>query len=204
MKIRTLMKAAFLLALAGCSSIPWVETDRPNCVADVFFPAKYERLTWSGQCVDGKASGQGTLISSSGTRLEGTFRGGIVQDAKGRISMPRADGQRVLIGATFKGGQGDFYHLKKEPADSQAYARRIAQTFRSEIIFTEKPSMNPVAVVELLVEPDGKVASSRLSEPSTLASWDTAVMNAVAKVVYLPSDTDGIVPPRMILEFRRY
>lgn len=68
-----------LLTLAGCSSIPWVETDRPNCVADVFFPVKYERVMWSGQCSNGKVNGQGTLVSSSGTRLEGTFHDGIVQ-----------------------------------------------------------------------------------------------------------------------------
>ena len=193
-----------LLALAGCSSIPWVETDRSNCVVDVFFPVKYERVTWSGQCSNGKVNGQGTLVSSSGTRLEGTFRDGVAQDARGRISSPRADGERALIGATFKAARGDFYHLKKEPAEFQAYARRLAQAYRKQIVFDGRPVPSPVAVVELETEPNGRVKSFRLQERSSNASWDDAVLKAVSKVDYLPTDADGIVPPRMVLVFRPY
>lgn len=191
-----------LLTLAGCSSIPWVETDRPNCVADVFFPVKYERVMWSGQCSNGKVNGQGTLVSSSGTRLEGTFHDGIVQNAQGRVFVPRLDGQRVLVGATFKDGRGDFYHLKKEPAEFQAYARRLAETYRKQIIFAENPVPSSVAVIEVTSEPNGRVKSFRLQEPSSSASWDAAVMKAVSMVDYLPSDADGIVPPRLVLVFR--
>jgi TonB family protein len=194
-----------LLSLAGCSSIPWVETDRPNCAVDLFFPVKYERVTWSGECNKGKVDGLGKLASSSGTRLEGTFRAGIAYDAQGRISAPRPDGQRVLIGATFKQGRGDFYHLTKDADGFQAYARRLAQTFRRNIIFNDKPTPPaPKVVVEVETEPDGKVKSVRVQEPSISPSWDTAVILAISKVAYLPSDEDGIVPPRLVLIFRPY
>jgi TonB family protein len=201
-----------LLFLAGCGSvptkqaqsIPWVETDRPNCVVDVFFPAPNEKATWSGQCVDGRVAGHGKLVSSSGTRLEGEFRSGIAFDAEGRVSTPRNDGQRVLIGAKFTAGRGDFYHLPKQPAEYQAYAQSLAGTFRKFIVFSDRPTPAPVAVVEIAAEPDGKVKSYRLRESSGYTKWDEAVMRAVSKVPFLPSDVDGIVPARLIIDFRPY
>lgn len=202
-----------LLLLAGCSSvppsnqaqsIPWVETDRPNCVVDVFFPAANETAAWSGQCVNGRVAGRGKLASSSGTLLEGEFRSGIAFDAEGRVSTRRNDGQRVLIGAKFTAGRGDFYHLPKKPADFQAYAQSLARTFRRFIVFSDKPTPAPVAVVEISAEPDGKVLSFRLRESSGYPKWDEAVMQAVSKVPLLPSDVDGIVPPRLIIDFRPY
>lgn len=204
MTIRTRFTFLGFMALTGCISIPWAETDRPNCVADVFFPIRDERVTWTGECLNGKANGQGKLISSSGTQLEGIFRGGIVYDAEGRVAAPRPDGQKVFIGATFKAGRGEFYHLRKDAAGFQTYAHRLAQTFRREIIFTEKPVPAPVAVVELEAEPNGKIKFARLRQGSGNPFWDAAVLKAVSKVPYLPSDADGIVPPRIVIDFRPY
>ncbi len=205
--------ALLFLALAGCSStppsqpaqsIPWAETDRPNCVVDVFFPTPNERVTWSGQCVNGRVTGHGQLASSSGTRLEGEFRNGTAFSAEGRVSTPRSDGQRVLIGARFTAGRGDFYHLPKRPAELQTYAHSLASTFRRFIVFSDKPTPAPVAVVEMATQPDGKVQSYRLKESSGNPKWDEAVMRAVSKVPLLPLDVDGIVPARLIIDFRPY
>lgn len=208
-----------LILFAGCASAPqsdspipkrqiqFVETDRPNCVVDLFFPLPNERVTWSGECSNGRVAGRGKLVSTSGTELEGEFRGGAPFDAEGHISTPRKDGQRVMIGAKFTAGRGDFFKLPQQPRVAQSYGQKLESAFKQFIVYTDKVDKTAppaVAEVEVEAEPDGKVKTFRLSESSGNKKWDDAVLQAASKVNRLPSDIDGKVPPRLMIRFRQF
>lgn len=85
---------------------------------------------------------------------------------------------------------------------SASYAGRIKARVRPNIIYTEAGSANPLAEVEVRVAPDGTILSRRLLKPSGDAEWDKAVLRAIDKSETLPRDTDGRVPPVMVLAFQ--
>ena len=49
---------------------------------------------------------------------------------------------------------------------------------------------------------DGTIMSQRLVKTSGNKAWDDAVIKAIVRTESMPRDTDGRVPPVMILEFR--
>jgi colicin import membrane protein len=57
--------------------------------------------------------------------------------------------------------------------------------------------------VEVKLAPDGSVISRRISKPSGNATWDSTVLRAIDITATLPRDTDGRVPPTMLLVFPR-
>ena len=62
---------------------------------------------------------------------------------------------------------------------------------------------NPVTEVEVKLAPDGTVISRRVVKPSGNASWDNTVLRAIDITATLPRDSDGRVPPTMLLVFPR-
>lgn len=85
---------------------------------------------------------------------------------------------------------------------SSSYAGRIKARVRPNIIYTDSGPGNPLAEVEVRVLPDGTIADWRLVKPSGNVEWDKAVLRAIAKTETLPRDTDGRVPPVMVLAFQ--
>lgn len=85
---------------------------------------------------------------------------------------------------------------------SAAYAGRIKARIRPNITMSEPPAGNPLAEVEVRTAPDGLILSRRLSKPSGNAAWDDAVLRAIDKSERLPRDTDGRVPPVLVIAFR--
>lgn len=85
---------------------------------------------------------------------------------------------------------------------SSSYGGRIKARVRPNIIYTETGNANPLAEVEVRVAPDGAILSRRLLKPSGDAEWDKAVLRAIDKTETLPRDTDGRVPPLMVLAFQ--
>lgn len=85
---------------------------------------------------------------------------------------------------------------------SSTYGGRIKARVRPNIIYTETGNANPLAEVEVRVAPDGTILSRRLLKPSGDAEWDRAVLRAIDKTETLPRDTDGRVPPLMVLAFQ--
>ena len=61
---------------------------------------------------------------------------------------------------------------------------------------------NPVAEVEVRTAPDGTIVGRRLVRASGVREWDDAVLRAIDKTGQLPRDTDGRVPPTLVLAFR--
>ena len=73
---------------------------------------------------------------------------------------------------------------------------------RRNIVFTGSLSGNPVASVEVRAAPGGSIISRRLLSSSGHPEWDEAVLRAIDRTAVLPRDTDGRVPPLLIIEFR--
>jgi colicin import membrane protein len=61
---------------------------------------------------------------------------------------------------------------------------------------------NPRAEVEVKVSPDGTILSRRIVQTSGNKAWDDAVLRAIDKTEIFPKDSDGRVPPVIVLGFR--
>jgi hypothetical protein len=88
---------AFLIPIAGMSAdddAAWI-ADKSGCKVANPFPQSGESITWSGQCKNGTADGEGILqwyVDGNATdRYEGTLVDGW---AEGKGTLTRADGGR--------------------------------------------------------------------------------------------------------------
>ncbi|CAG9170590.1 hypothetical protein LMG23992_01658 [Cupriavidus laharis] len=84
---------------------------------------------------------------------------------------------------------------------SSAYAERVRQRVKPNIIFSEDINGNPAAVVAVHMAPDGSVLSIRLARSSGNAAWDNAVLRAVSRSDPLPRDENGVAPPEIRITF---
>ena len=85
---------------------------------------------------------------------------------------------------------------------SSNYAGRIKARIKPNIVFTDVVNGNPRAEVEIRLLPDGTIVGSKLTQSSGNKAWDDAVLRAIDKTEILPKDTDGRVPPLIVLGFR--
>ena len=85
---------------------------------------------------------------------------------------------------------------------SASYAGRIKARVRPNIVLTASIAGNPAATVEVKVAPDGTIVGRKLVTGSGSAVWDETVLRALDKTEVLPKDTDGRVPPTIIITFR--
>jgi colicin import membrane protein len=86
---------------------------------------------------------------------------------------------------------------------SKTYNAIATAAIRPNVVFTEAFDGNPLAKVEVRLQSDGTIISSRVVQPSGNEGWDKAVLNAVVKTRVMPKDVDGKLPDTiLILEFR--
>jgi colicin import membrane protein len=85
---------------------------------------------------------------------------------------------------------------------SNSYGGRVSAKVKPNIVFTEDLAGNPTAEVEVRAAPDGTIVDRKLLKSSGSKSWDDAVLKAIDKTEVLPRDTDGRVPPVMLISFR--
>lgn len=90
----------------------------------------------------------------------------------------------------------------KSAGPSASYAGRIRARIKPNIVFTEDIAGNPSAEVEVRTAPEGSIISRKLLKSSGDKAWDDAVLKAIDKTEVLPRDTDGRVPPELIISFR--
>jgi colicin import membrane protein len=119
------------------------------------------------------------------------------QEAQRLANIQRAQG---LAGAT--GGPSASGSALQSSGPSASYAGRIRGRVKPNIVFTEDIAGNPVAEIEVRTAPDGTIVGRRVLKSSGSKSWDEAVLKAIDKTETFPRDTDGRVPPLMILEFK--
>lgn len=105
-----------------------------------------------------------------------------------------------LAGAT--GAPGATGAALQSSGPSAGYAGRIRGRIKPNIVFTDDITGNPMAEVEVRTSPDGTIISRKLLKSSGVTSWDEAVLRAIDKTEVLPRDTDGRVPPNLVISFR--
>lgn len=110
--------------------------------------------------------------------------------------------KRIMGEAGATGAPGSTGTAAQTAGPSASYAGRIKAKIMPNIVFADEVSGNPLASVEVKVAPDGTIVGRRLVKSSGVAAWDEAVLRAIDKTEVLPRDTDGRVPPAMVIDFR--
>jgi colicin import membrane protein len=105
-----------------------------------------------------------------------------------------------LAGAT--GGENSTGTALKSSGPSASYAGRLVARIKPNITYPGDVVGNPRAEVEVKVSADGTILSRRILQSSGNKAWDDAVLRAIDKTEVLPKDTDGRVPPVIVLGFR--
>jgi colicin import membrane protein len=85
---------------------------------------------------------------------------------------------------------------------SASYTGKLIAAIKPNIVFTDTINGNPAAEVEVRAGPSGSILSRRLLRSSGNKDWDEAVLRAIDRTGTLPRDTDGRVPPTIIMAFR--
>ena len=86
---------------------------------------------------------------------------------------------------------------------SKTYSAIANAAIKPNVVFTENFDGNPLAKVEVRLQSDGTIISSRIVQPSGNKNWDNAVLNAVVRTRVMPKDVDGTLPDTiLILEFK--
>ena len=105
-----------------------------------------------------------------------------------------------LAGAS--GGENATGTALKSSGPSASYAGRLVARIKPNITYPGDVLGNPRAEVEVKVGADGTILSRRVVQSSGNKAWDDAVLRAIDKTEVLPRDTDGRVPPVIVLGFR--
>ncbi len=121
-------------------------------------------------------------------------------DAKRREAQRKEQIDRMLGQA---GGQGNASgNAEANSGPSASYGGRVAARIKPNVVLADPISGNPRAEVEVRADADGKIVSRRLVKSSGNPTWDQAVLRAIDRTGTLPRDTDGRVPPALIIGLR--
>jgi colicin import membrane protein len=110
--------------------------------------------------------------------------------------------RRIMGQAGATGGAQSTGTAQQSSGPSPGYAGRVAARIKPNVVFTDLAPGNPRAEVEVRTLPDGTITSTRLVKSSGNAAWDDAVLRAIERTATLPRDTDGRVPPALIIGLR--
>jgi colicin import membrane protein len=105
-----------------------------------------------------------------------------------------------LAGAS--GGANATGSALQSAGPSASYAGRLIGRIKPNISYPGDVVGNPRTEIEVKVSPDGTILSRRIVQTSGNKAWDDAVLRAIDKTENLPKDTDGRVPPVIVLGFR--
>ena len=117
-------------------------------------------------------------------------------------AMRQENLQRMQGMAGASGGPNATGTALKSSGPSASYAGRLVGRIKPNITYPGDVVGNPRAEVEVRVAPDGTITSRRIVQSSGNKAWDDAVLRAIDKTEILPKDTDGRVPPFIVLGFR--
>ncbi|PUE41896.1 protein TolA [Limnohabitans sp. Bal53] len=117
-------------------------------------------------------------------------------------AMRQENLQRMQGMAGASGGPNATGTALKSSGPSASYAGRLVGRIKPNIAYPGDVVGNPRAEVEVRVAPDGTITSRRIVHSSGNKAWDEAVLRAIDKTEILPKDTDGRVPPLIVLGFR--
>ncbi|MGI9216632.1 MAG: cell envelope integrity protein TolA, partial [Hydrogenophaga sp.] len=110
--------------------------------------------------------------------------------------------RRMLGQAGASGAPQATGSAQQSAGPSAGYGARVAARIKPNVVFTETVTGNPRAEVEVRTLPDGTIVGRRIVKSSGNADWDEAVLKAIDRTATLPRDTDGRVPPALIIGLR--
>ena len=129
--------------------------------------------------------------------------------AEARLEQQRQDNLKRMMGQAGVSAPGATASAAgpagtgaRNAAPTSSYAGRLVAVIRSNLVFTGDVPGNPVAEVRVRATATGTVLSREVVKRSGHAAWDDAVLRAIDKTGTLPRDTDGRVPPEIIISFR--
>jgi colicin import membrane protein len=122
-----------------------------------------------------------------------------------RLALQRQANLRRMMGqagaaASAPAGSGN---ASQTAAPTAAYAGRLIARVRPNIVYTGSAPPSATAEVEVVAAAGGTVISRRLVKGSGYKEWDEAVLRAIDRTPALPRDTDGRVPERLTIAFKR-
>ena len=123
-------------------------------------------------------------------------------DAAQADALRQENLQRMQGMAGASGGENASGTALKSSGPSASYGGRLVARIKPNITYTGDAAGNARAEVEVKVSPDGTILSRRIVQSSGNKAWDEAVLRAIDKTEVLPKDTDGRVPPVIVLGFR--
>ena len=123
-------------------------------------------------------------------------------DAAVAEALRKEQMQRMQGMAGASGGPNATGTALKSSGPSASYAGRLVGRIKPNITYPGDMIGNPRAEVEVRVAADGTITSRRIVQSSGNKAWDDAVLRAIDKTEILPKDTDGRVPPLIVLGFR--
>jgi colicin import membrane protein len=123
-------------------------------------------------------------------------------DAARADAMRQENLKRMQGMAGASGGENATGTALNSSGPSASYAGRLVGRIKPNITYPGDVVGNPRAEVEVKVSPDGTIQSRRIVQTSGNKAWDDAVLRAIDKTEIFPKDTDGRVPPVIVLGFR--
>lgn len=124
------------------------------------------------------------------------------RQAQQREAERKKNLERMLGQAGASGDAKAAGSAQQSAGPSASYAGRIKARIRPNIVFADEVSGDPTAEVEVRAAPDGTITGRKLVKSSGVPAYDNAVLRAIDKTEVLPRDTDGRVPPALLLVFR--
>ena len=100
------------------------------------------------------------------------------------------------------GGPNATGTAANDAGPSASYAGKLVALIRPNIVFTGSAEANAAAEVEVRSGPSGTILSRRLLKASGQPDWDESVLRAIDKTARLPRDTDGRIPPIIVMVFK--
>jgi colicin import membrane protein len=123
-------------------------------------------------------------------------------DAARMEAMRQENLKRMQGMAGASGGEKAMGTALKSSGPSASYAGRLVGRIKPNITYPGDVVGNPRAEVEVKVGMDGLIQSRRIVQSSGNKAWDEAVLRAIDKTEVFPKDTDGRIPPVIVLGFR--
>jgi colicin import membrane protein len=122
-----------------------------------------------------------------------------------RLARQREQNLKRMMGdaggpTSTAGGAGT---AAQNAAPSASYAGRLVASIRPRIVYNGDAPSSAAAEVEVRTTAGGAILSRRILKSSGYPDWDDAVLRALDRTPTLPQDTDGRVPPTLIITFRR-
>lgn len=124
------------------------------------------------------------------------------EDAASEQARRQENLQRIQGMAGASGGPNATGTALQSSGPSASYAGRLVGRIKPNITYPGDVVGNARAEVEVRVAPDGTIISRRIVQSSGIKAWDDAVLRAIDKTEIFPRDTDGRVPPVIVLGFR--